>query len=36
MKGKGSSGYMMIISELIHLLLSGVGLGVAFGKGDKD
>ena len=27
---------MMIISELIHLLLSGVGLGIGFAKGDKD
>ena len=36
MKGKDSPGYLIFVTESIHLFLSGLGLGVAFASKDKD
>jgi len=36
MKGKGSSGYLIMFSELIHNFFDGFAIGVGFASKDPD
>ena len=36
MKGKGSSGYLIMVSELIHNFFDGFAIGVGFASRNAD